>query len=115
MNKKSIASIIITILLAVIAAALTIIVLEKAGIIACKKDVSSNTAHFHRGEESVPAHVHSAECSHGHKHEAAKNDEHKHDEKCASEHKHETHKHDEHKHDAKCSGNHDHAEHNHKH
>ena len=95
MSKKSTFSIIITILLAIIAAALTIIVLEKAGIIACKKDVSSNTAHFHRGEESVPAHVHSAECSHSRKQE--------------------THKHDEHKHDAKCSGNHDHAEHNHKH
>ena len=110
MSKKSTVSIIITILLAVIAAALTIIVLEKAGVITCKKDVSSNTAHFHHGEENVSAHVHSAECSHGPKHVEHKHEAHKHDEKCSSEHKHDTRKLD-----AKCSENHDHAEHNHKH
>ena len=48
MNKSAV-QIIITILLAVIAAALTILVLEKAGIITCQpKDVRSSTAEFHR-------------------------------------------------------------------
>ena len=105
MNKKSIFQVVITVLLAVIAAALTIIVLNKAGIITCQSNVKNNTAEFHRGEEH--AHVHGANCSD--KHDQAEHN-HKHDAKCADDHKH-----DGHKHDAKCTDKHDHAEHNHKH
>ena len=93
MNKSAV-QIIITILLAVIAAALTILVLEKAGIITCQpKDVRSSTAEFHRGEENVAVHhEHSAACGHTEK---------------SAEHHHE--------HSASCGHAEKSAEHHHKH
>ena len=118
MSKKSTIQIVITVLLAVIAAALTILVLEKAGVISCSKDVRSNTEYFHRNEEVVHAHhahdhhghEHTPDCGHNHKHE-----EHKHSADCGHSEKKAEHKHKEHKHSADCGHSAKKAEHNHKH
>ena len=101
MSKKSTIQIVITVLLAVIAAALTILVLEKAGVISYSKDVRSNTEYFHHNEEVVHAH---------HKHE-----EHKHSADCGHSEKKAEHKHEEHKHTSDCGHSAKKAEHNHKH
>ena len=65
MNKQDIFKVIVTIFIAVIAAALTLIVLDKAQVITLgkKSDVKNNTIHFHAGEEHVE-HKHSANCGH---------------------------------------------------
>ena len=109
--------IIATVFLAVIAAALTLLVLEKAGIVTFGKhahaDVRNNTASFHQGEEHAE-HKHSASCSHGHKHDHAahaEKAEHKHGPSCSDEHKHDHVAHAEkaeHKHSASCSDGHKH-------
>ena len=108
MSKKSTIQIVITVLLAVIAAALTILVLEKAGVISCSKDVRSNTEYFHHNEEVI--HAHTPDCGHNHKHE-----EHKHSADCGHSEKKAEHKHKEHKHSADCGHSAKKAEHNHKH
>lgn len=103
MNKQDIFKVIVTIFIAVIAAALTLIVLDKAQVITLgkKSDVKNNTVHFHAGEEHVE-HKHSANCGH-----AAEAKEHKHEHSASCGH--EVKKaHDDHAH------NHDHN-HNHKH
>ena len=113
MATKNTLQIIITVILAVIASALTIIVLEKAGVITFSKaahapaNVSSNTADFHKGEvEGEHHHHHGPGCGHAeHKHA-----EHKHTPGCG----HAEHKHAEHKHTPDCGhAEPKHAEHHH--
>ena len=108
MATKNTLQIIITVILAVIASALTIIVLEKAGVITFAKaahapaSVRNNTADFHKGEvEGEHHHHHGPGCGHA---------EHKHTPGCG----HAEHKHAEHKHTPDCGhAEPKHAEHHH--
>ncbi len=96
MKAKNTISIIITILLAVIASALVIIMLEKAGVVTIghKKHVhtgvQSSTAEFHRGEVEAEHHHHhhGPDCGHA-------KAEHKHTPDCG-------HAKEEHKHTSDC-------------
>ena len=114
MNKQDIFKVIVTIFIAVIAAALTLIVLDKAQVITLgkKSDVKNNTAHFHAGEEHVE-HKHSANCGH-----AAEAKEHKHEHSASCGHAAEAKEH-KHEHSASCGHEvqkaHDDHDHNHNH
>ena len=95
MTAKNTIQIIITVLLAIIASALVIILLEKAGVVTfahkehAHTSVQHSTAEFHRGEvEAEHKHHHTLDCGHSKEAEA-----HKHTPDCRHSKEAEAHKH----------------------
>ena len=112
MATKNTIQIVIAVILAVIASALVIIVLEKAGVVSFAHaghnhtSVQNNTVEFHKGE--VEGHKHGADCGHKHDHDAKPHADHKHGADCKDKHDHDVKPHADHKHGVDCKDKHGH-------